>query len=93
MSTDNSNAEKLMMYNSSKLNSGTTWLLFLFLGWSYGSMEQMGKQVLYYLTLGGFGLWVLYRLFTLNGAIKKYNRQVAIRVGLEGKQLMMLGLV
>ena len=82
-----------MMYNSSKLDSGKAWILFLFLGWSYGSMDQMGKQIFFYLTFGGLGIWALYRLFTLSGAIKKYNRQVAARVGLEAKEMMMLGLM
>ena len=31
----------------------------------YGSLGSMVKQIFYYLTLGGLGLWTLYRLFTL----------------------------
>lgn len=83
--------EKLAFYNESKLDASKIWLLFLLLGWSYGSMGQMGKQILYYLTLGGLGFWAIYRIFTLNGKVKKYNREVALRVGLAEKDMLMLG--
>ena len=83
--------EKLTFYNESKLDASKIWLLFLLLGWSYGSMGQMGKQILYYLTLGGLGFWALYRIFTLNGKVRKYNREVALRVGLDEKDMLMLG--
>jgi len=56
-----------------KADSTKIWLLFLFLGWSYGSLGQPWKQVFFYLTFGGFGFWTIYRLFTLNKAIRKYN--------------------
>lgn len=85
--------EKIAIYNSRRLNASTIWILFLFLGWSYGSMGSIGKQVLYYLTGGGLLLWTIYRLFTLNGAIKKYNRNIALEIGIESDDLMRLGLV
>jgi hypothetical protein len=84
--------QDLMIYNSRKKDSSTIWLLFLFLGWSYGSLGKMGLQIIYYLTLGGFGIWALIRLFTLNGAIKDYNRKVAIEVGLNSDDILKLGL-
>lgn len=86
-----STSDKINIYNSRKLDSLKIWLLFLFLGWSYGSMGSMGKQILYYLTLGGLGLWALYRLFTLNGSIKKYNRNVALEVGIDESDFGKLG--
>lgn len=85
--------EELFIYESLKKNSGTTWALFLLVGWSYGSFGQMGKQVAYYLTLGGFGLWALYVLFTLNNKIRNYNRKVAVDVGLSAADLQNLRLV
>lgn len=85
--------EHLMIYESTKLDSTVIWLLFLFLGWSYGSMDKVGKQILYYVTLGGFGFWALVRLFTLNGAIKEYNRKKAILANLSSKQMVAMGLV
>ena len=85
-------SEKLAFYNQSKLDASKIWLLFLLLGWSYGSMGQMGKQILYYLTIGGLGIWAIYRLFTLNGKVKKYNRDIALRVGLDATDLLKLGI-
>jgi len=85
-------SNKLMIYNSRKKDSTMIWLLFLFLGWSYGSMGQMGLQIAYYLTAGGCGVWTLIRLFTLNKAIKEYNRQVAMEIGLSDDDIMRLGL-
>jgi hypothetical protein len=85
--------EKLLLFENQKANPTTTWLLFLFLGWSYGSMNQMGLQIAYYLTLGGVGFWTLYRLFTLNRAIKEYNRGVAARLGFNNQEMSMLGLM
>ena len=86
------NTQSLLIYNSRKLSSGTIWLLFLFLGWSYGSLGSMVKQIFYYLTFGGFGIWAIYRLITLNGAIKKYNRKIAMEVGLNADDILKLGL-
>ena len=84
--------ENLMIYEATKLNSTVIWLLFLFLGWSYGSMDKVGMQILFYLTAGGFGFWALVRLFTLNSAIKEYNRKKAILANLSSKQMIAMGL-
>tara|TARA_B000000557_G_C20598808_1_gene368788 strand:+ start:268 stop:540 length:273 start_codon:yes stop_codon:yes gene_type:complete len=86
------NTQNLLIYNSRKQSSGTIWLLFLFLGWSYGSLGSMVKQIFYYLTFGGLGIWTIYRLITLNGAIKKYNRKIAMEVGLNADDILKLGL-
>lgn len=85
--------DKLFYYSERKLDSGKIWILFLFLGWSYGSMGSMGKQILYYLTLGGFGFWALIRLFTLNSAIKKYNKNIANQLGFSSEDLLKMGLI
>ena len=87
-----SNTENLLIYNARKASNPNMWILFLFLGWSYGSLGNMVKQVFYYLTFGGLGLWALYRLFTLNGAIKKYNRKIATEIGLSAEDILKLGL-
>ena len=78
---------KMMMYREAKANSTTIWITFLFLGWSYGSLDQMGKQVLFYFTLGGLGLWTIYRLFTLESSIKKHNKKIATMIGIDDDQM------
>ena len=85
--------DKFQIYQERKYNTTTGWLLFLLLGWSYGSMNRMAKQVFFYITLGGLGLWTIYRLFTLNGAMKKYNKKIAIELGFTNKELVQLGLI
>jgi hypothetical protein len=84
--------DKQFAYQQRVLNPSTMWLLFLILGWSYGSMGKMGKQILYYITFGGLLIWFFYRLFTLNGAIKKYNKQIAYECGFTNEEIIQLGL-
>lgn len=86
------NTDKFMLYETRKAKPTTIWLLFLLLGWSYGSLDKIGLQILYYVTLAGGGLWLLVRLFTLNGAIKEYNRKIAAQVGLDNQEMSSLGL-
>ena len=85
--------DKSFIYSNRKANSTTIWLLFLFLGWSYGSLGKIGIQILYYITLGGAGIWTLIRLFTLNGAIRDYNKKIAMELGFDNSELVQLGLV
>ena len=84
---------KILLAQNQLANTTTTWLLFLFLGWSYGSLGKIGLQILYYITLGGFGLWTLIRLFTLNEAIKEYNKNICVRIGLSADEMLMLGVI
>lgn len=86
------NTDKFMLYETRKAKPTTIWLLFLLLGWSYGSLDKIGLQILYYLTFGGVGVWALVRLFTLNGAIKEYNKKIAAQVGLDNQEMSSLGL-
>ena len=72
---------KELIYEMRKAKN--VWLAFMFLGWSYGSLGQMGKQIFFYLTFGGFGLWTIYLLFTLNKKINKYNNNIRIELGLK----------
>ncbi len=74
--------EKILMANQETVNPTMVWLLFIFLGWSYGSLRKIGLQILFYLTLGGLGVWMLIRFFTLGSAIRAYNNTVYIRHGL-----------
>lgn len=86
-------SNKLMAYEMRKANKSTIWLLFLFLGWSYGSLDKIGLQILYYVTLGGFGIWALIRLFTLSGAINSYNRKIAVQLGFGSQEMATLNLM
>jgi len=84
---------KMMIAQNEMAKSSTIWLLYLLLGWSYGSLGKVGLQILFYLTLGGFGVWALIRLFTLSGAIKDYNKKIAIRYRLTTEEMLQMGLI
>ena len=84
--------DKQFVYNERKAKPTLIWLLFLFLGWSYGSLGKIGLQILYYVTLGGLGLWTLIRLFTLQGAIRDYNKRIAMELGFSNEELAKIGL-
>lgn len=80
------------VYQQKAVKKSTIWLLFLLFGWSYGSLGKIGIQILFYLTLGGLGIWGFVRLFTLGSAIKQYNRAVALEAGFTNAELPSLGL-
>ena len=84
--------ENLLLVQNELANKSTIWLLFLLLGWSYGSLGKIGLQLLFYITFGGFGIWTLIRLFTLNCAINKYNTDVAKRHNLSIEDAQKLGI-
>ena len=84
---------KLIAYENRKVNKTTIWILFLFLGWSYGSLNKIGLQILFYLTAGGFGIWMFIRLFTLNNAIKSYNRKIATQIDMSSKDMTTLNIL
>ena len=56
-------------------------------------MDKIGKQIFFYLTAGGCGLWTLYVLFTLNKKIKEYNKRMALQCGFEVTDLTKYGLI
>ena len=54
----------------------TAYLLWFFLGAHYAYLGQWGKQILYYITLGGLGIWALYDLFTMKNKINQFNAPI-----------------
>ena len=85
--------ENQAIYNTKKLSRTNMWLAFLFLGWSYGSLGSTGKQLLFYMTLGGFGVWSFYVLFTLNSKIKAHNTKLAVMLGMDKQEMLANGLI
>ena len=66
------------MAQNQLVSSTTVWLIYLFLGWSDGSFGKIGLQILFYMTIGGLGVWVFIRLFTISSAIKSCNFKIKL---------------
>lgn len=66
-------------YGKRAKSTGVAYLLWLLLGWHYAYVGKWGVQVLYWVTLAGFGIWALIDLFRVPGLIETYNREVAIQ--------------
>lgn len=69
-------AEFLIRYNSElKTQSPLVWLFAL--SCHYWYLNAWKLQLLYWLTLGGFGLWTLVDMFRLTPLLKQYNDKLA----------------
>lgn len=51
--------------------------LFFIIYMHYGYLRKWEFQVVFLLTLGGFGIWVLIDLFRIPSLVKDYNKDVA----------------
>ena len=62
-------------YLQSQIKStGTAYLLFFFLfGTHYAYLGKWGIQFLFWLTLGGIGIWWLIDLFTMSSKVNNHN--------------------
>lgn len=60
-----------------ELKSTTTaYVLFVFLLAHYAYLGKWGKQILFWITLGGLGIWALVDLFTIPEKVRSYNRPI-----------------
>ena len=55
------------------------YLLWFFLEAHYAYLRKWGTQLLYWITLGGFGVWALIDLFTLGGKVEQYNTNIELK--------------
>jgi len=75
-------------YLQSKVKStGTAYLLWFFLGAHYAYLGKWGIQILYWITFGGIGIWVLIDLFTMSGKVNRHNATIFQQIeGIEKKE-------
>jgi hypothetical protein len=69
----------LQLQNELK-KTGTAYLFFLFFGAHYIYLGQIGKQILFWITLGGLGFWALIDLFTIGSKIDKANAPILKKI-------------
>lgn len=65
-------------YLQSQIKSvGTAYLLyFLLFGTHYAYLGKWGLQILFWITLGGLGIWALIDLFTISGKVNRHNAKI-----------------
>ncbi len=61
----------------SKIKStGTAILFWLLLGAHFAYLGKWGLQIIFWITLGGLGIWYLIELFLISGRVAKYNAAI-----------------
>ncbi|WP_128895821.1 TM2 domain-containing protein [Longirhabdus pacifica] len=66
-------------FEKRKKSTGTTWILWLFLGGIGGHRYYLGnipQAIIMTLTLGFLGFWTLIDAFMISGAIRKANEKI-----------------
>ncbi len=68
-------------YLMSKMKStGTAYLCWFFLGCHYAYLGKWGVQFLYWLTLGGLGVWMIIDLFHIPSKVNKCNMLISSQI-------------
>lgn len=68
-------------YLQLKLKStGKAYVYFFFLGAHYVYLGKLIIQLLFWMTLGGLGIWLLFDLFTLSAKVKSYNDRILLKI-------------
>lgn len=64
-------------YKKRSKSVGLAYLLWLCLGFHYIYLGKWGTQFLYWVTIGGLGVWILIDLFRIPSAVAETNKDVA----------------
>ena len=65
-------------YLQSQMKStGMAYVMWVLLGAHYAYLGRWGVQVLYWITLGGLGVWAVIDLFRIPGLVGDHNWEVA----------------
>ncbi len=54
-------------------STGTAILFWFLLGAHFAYLGKWGLQLLFWITLGGVGVWAIVELFLIPGRVEKYN--------------------
>jgi TM2 domain-containing membrane protein YozV len=61
-------------------STAVTYLLWFFFGLHYIYLGKIGTQFLYWITLGGLGVWAFADLFRIPGMVERKNNEIFISV-------------
>lgn len=64
-------------YEYRKKSGLIAYILWFFFGFHYLYLGRIGIQLIYWLTVGGFGFWALIDLFRIPGMIERKNEDIA----------------
>ncbi|MGO8719305.1 MAG: TM2 domain-containing protein [Acidobacteriaceae bacterium] len=64
-------------YELRKKSGLIAYILWFFFGFHYLYLGRIGIQLIYWLTVGGFGLWMLIDLFRIPGMVERKNEDIA----------------
>ena len=57
-------------------STGTAFLFWFLLGAHFAYLGKWGLQLIFWLTLGGLGIWALVELFLISGRVQEYNASI-----------------
>jgi TM2 domain-containing membrane protein YozV len=61
-------------------SSGIAYLCWFFIGIHYAYLGKWGWQILYWITLGGLGVWAIIDLFHIPTKVNNYNMKIANQI-------------
>lgn len=68
--------EKLFVLTANKKDTGIAYLCWFIFGVHYFYLNKPLTNIIYWLTLGGLGVWTLIDLFRIPSMVKKYNDEI-----------------
>lgn len=64
-------------YQLRKKSGLIAYILWFFFGFHYLYLGRIGIQLIYWLTVGGFGFWMLIDIFRIPGMVEQKNEDIA----------------
>ena len=74
-------------FNSQSKETTIAYITWFALGAHYAYLGDWGKQVLYWITGGGLGIWALIDLFNMEDLVREKNREIAREIAMEVENL------
>ncbi len=63
-------------YEHRKKSGLIAYILWFFFGFHYLYLGRIGIQLIYWFTVGGFGIWAIIDLFRIPGMIERKNEDI-----------------
>lgn len=68
------------LLQSKMKSTGTAYACWFFLGCHYAYLGKWGVQILYWITLGGVGIWAIIDLFRMGSLVDGHNAIIAQQI-------------